>query len=91
MGERERSVTAATPAGVEVENPAFLVQVKVVSVPMFSDKTVCMLSETAYSEGQVSQFVPTACSQLRYKQHLNLQCGLRVLHCKCKRWTVVEG
>lgn len=53
-------------------------QINGVLVLMFSDKTLLMLSETAYSEGQVSRFVPTACSQFRYKQHLNLQCGLRV-------------
>lgn len=40
-----------------------LVQVNGVYVSMFSDKTVLMLSETAHSEGQVSRFVPTACSQ----------------------------
>lgn len=51
----------ATPTGVEVENPAFLVQVNRVFVPMFSDKTLLMLSETGYSEGQVSRFVSTAC------------------------------
>lgn len=62
-----------------------------VFVLMFLDKVVYMLSVTALGEGQVSIFVSTACSQFWYKQHLNLQCVLRVLHCKCKRWTVVKG